>query len=108
MTEVFRGQVTTVRQELEDFLKDDDDMAKMCLSRKRDQAAQWAAANVQGTSPSAHFPQCALPSPLCHWYPVPAPNLQASHAIPSRHLHAACHAEALRPPYTALLIIVQS
>jgi hypothetical protein len=46
-------QVTTMRQELEDFLKDDDDMAKMCLSRKRDQAAQWAAAsNVQGCSPS--------------------------------------------------------
>ena len=46
-------QVTTLRQELEDFLKDDDDMAKMCLSRKRDQAAQWASAgNVQGTSPS--------------------------------------------------------
>jgi len=47
-----------MRQELEDFLKDDDDMAKMCLSRKRDQATQWAAANAQGSSPSAHPVPC--------------------------------------------------
>lgn len=30
-------QVTTVRDELESFLKDDDDMAKMCLTRKQEQ-----------------------------------------------------------------------
>ena len=38
------SQVTTAREELEDYLKDDDDMAKMCLTRKRDQAQAWAAA----------------------------------------------------------------
>jgi len=66
-------QVTTLRQELEDFLKDDDDMAKMCLSRKRDQATQWAAANAQGSSPSAHPVPCiaanhpSLQDPVCRF-----------------------------------------
>lgn len=38
------SQVSTVREELEDYLKDDDDMAKMCLTRKRDQTQAWASA----------------------------------------------------------------
>ena len=58
-------QVTTLRQELEDFLKDDDDMAKMCLSRKRDQATQWAAANAQGSSPSVLLPQIPPHQRIC-------------------------------------------
>lgn len=45
-------QVTTVREELEDYLKDDDDMAKMSLTRKREQALAWAAAQ-RARSPSA-------------------------------------------------------
>ena len=36
--------MSTVREELEDYLKDDDDMAKMCLTRKREQTQAWAAA----------------------------------------------------------------
>ena len=30
------SRVTTVREELERFLEDDDDMAKMCLTRRRE------------------------------------------------------------------------
>lgn len=52
------SQVTTVREELEDYLKDDDDMAKMSLTRKREQALAWAAAQ-RARSPSA--PAAARP-----------------------------------------------
>ncbi len=31
-----RSRVTTVREELERFLEDDDDMAKMCLTRRKE------------------------------------------------------------------------
>ena len=41
-----------MREELEDYLKDDDDMAKMSLTRKREQALAWAAAQ-RARSPSA-------------------------------------------------------
>ena len=30
------SRVTTVREELERFLEDDDDMAKMCLTRRKE------------------------------------------------------------------------
>ena len=75
-------QVTTLRQELEDFLKDDDDMAKMCLSRKRDQATQWAAANAQGSSPSARPVLCiAVAHPS-----TPTPRTQVlQHVVRLRH-----------------------
>ncbi len=34
------SRVTTVREELERFLEDDDDMAKMCLTRRREVSKQ--------------------------------------------------------------------
>jgi hypothetical protein len=35
------ARVTTVREELERFLEDDDDMMKMCLSRRREVRAPF-------------------------------------------------------------------
>jgi hypothetical protein len=35
--------VQTVREELERFLKDDDDMAKMCLTRRKEVGANVVA-----------------------------------------------------------------
>jgi hypothetical protein len=39
-----------VREELEDFLKDDDDISKMCLTRK---------AELSGDAPGMLSPPCA-------------------------------------------------
>ncbi len=36
------SSVTTVREELEDFLKDDDDISKMCLSRKLEASREYS------------------------------------------------------------------
>ena len=35
------SRVTTVREELERFLEDDDDMAKMCLTRRREVSQEF-------------------------------------------------------------------
>lgn len=41
------SRVTTVREELERFLEDDDDMAKMCLTRRKEVRAGFEV-RVQG------------------------------------------------------------
>lgn len=41
-------RVTTVREELQRFLEDDDDMAKMCLTRKKELEQAASATGVYG------------------------------------------------------------
>lgn len=53
--------VSTLRSELESFLKDDDDIAKMCLSRRADLPRDSAAAGVPLSPPP---PQGPAPSPV--------------------------------------------
>ena len=43
-------RVTTIREELQRFLQDDDDMMKMCLTRKRELEHQLAAATSTPTN----------------------------------------------------------
>ena len=49
------SRVTAVREELQRFLEDDDDMVKMCLTRKREleQAANQSGAGGEHCTPSA-------------------------------------------------------
>ena len=52
------ARVETVREELQRFLEDDDDMAKMCLTRKKEM--ERMVSSGQGLGPSLH---CSNPMP---------------------------------------------
>ncbi len=41
-------RVTTVREELQSFLEDDDDMMKMCLTHKMEQGQNQELVRAQG------------------------------------------------------------
>lgn len=50
-------RVTTVREELQSFLEDDDDMMKMCLTHKKEQEQNQAELQRAGGQPlSLSFP----------------------------------------------------
>lgn len=53
------SRVTAVREELQRFLEDDDDMVKMCLTRKREleQAANQSGAGGNMMTPAMSIPQ---------------------------------------------------
>ena len=61
------SRVTTVREELERFLEDDDDMAKMCLTRRREVSEQRIISqHMSGIfSVRAPFAALKLNSPAC-------------------------------------------
>ena len=50
------ARVTTVREELQRFLEDDDDMAKMCLTRKKEIERKVSVGTQTSPQPSNQLP----------------------------------------------------
>lgn len=85
-----------MREELEDFLKDDDDISKMCLTRK-------AELSKDGVGELLSICLCSLslkpaPASFQHASLISTPNIRASssHQIDTR-INQTCEAFALKP-----------
>ena len=58
-------RVTTVREELQSFLEDDDDMMKMCLTHKKEQEQNQAELQRAGGEPLLTHVDSSLPMLTC-------------------------------------------
>ena len=72
-------RVVTVREELQRFLEDDDDMMKMCLTRKRTLEHATSSSGELGKASSTLYPKAFL-APTCALVTnvIPIPDTYAS------------------------------